>query len=185
MKCDINTWHYKVINNTWKNYHWTPVPRNFCPYMRKLVASLFVLPFVLLWRQFPESIRNYQDIAIVLFSYFVIVHTVYAIIFAVTGGTYYERIYEDGRIVNEIAKQMEWWWGSAFYLGSVAVVGVGIGIIILVCDYLDERKRKQREQGTYKRNQSVNLFKSYIHSKHNKICPLMEFYDSNEEKKDE
>lgn len=182
MKCDVNTWHYKLIFFVFQHYHWTPVPRNFCPYMRKLVVSATVLPLVLLWRKLPESIRNYQDIAITLFSYFVIVHTVYALIFVLSGGIYMEREWEDGSIINETAKQLEWWWGTAFYLGSIAVVGAIIGLVIIICDYLDERKRKQREQGVYNsKNKSVSLFKSYIHSKHNKICPVMEFYDSNKD----
>ena len=185
LKCDTNSWHFKTINETWKNYHWTPVPRNFCPYMRKLVVSLIVLPFVLLWRQFPESIRNYQDIAITLFSYFIIVHTVYALLFVLSGGVWYDREWENGNVINETVKQFEWWWGTAFYLGSIAVVGAVIGLVMVVCDYLDERKRKQREQGVYSKNKSVSLFKDYMHAKHNKICPFMDFYNSKEEKKDD
>ena len=184
LPCDTNSWHYKVVNTTWKNYHYTPVPRNFCPYMRKLVLSIFALPFVLLWRKLPQAIQNYEEIALVLFVYAVIVHSVYAVLFIASGGVYMEREWVESTVVSTTAKQLQWWWGTAFYLGSVAVVSTLIGLVVVVCNYLDDRKQKQREAGNYTRNKSVNLIKDYFESKHNKICPFMDFYDSKEEKKD-
>ena len=184
LDCDTNSWHYKTIEKTWKNYHYTPVPRNFCPYMRKLVLSIFALPFVLLWRQMPQAIQNYEEIFLTLFIYGILVHTVYGLMFVLSGGIYYERIMEDGKIIDEIAREFQWWWGTAFYFASIAVVSAVIGAVILVCNWLDERKRKRREQGTLNSNQSINLFKSYIHSKHNKICPHMNFYNGEEKKND-
>jgi len=181
IKCDQNSWHYRLIHETWKNEHFTPVPRNFCPYMRKLIASMFLFPLILVWRKMPESVQYHEDLVKTLFVYGLIVHVFYGLMYLFSGGVYYEREFEDGVMVSEIVHQMEWWWGTAFYLLSIGAVGGVIGLFIIIADWNDRRKERLREQGKYKKNQTVNIFKQYIHAKHSKICPRMEFYKSGNE----
>lgn len=180
-----SSWHYKVVFLVFCNYHWfNPVPTNLCPYLRKLVISIPAYPFVLIWNKLPEKINEHTDIGRILFIYFIIVHTVWTLIYFLSGGIYYERTWEDGSITNEVAKQLDWYWGTVFYLGSIAVCAVGGGIIVVVCDYLDERKNRQRRDGTYKKsNQTIKLVKDYMNSKHSKICPHINFIDDEEKKK--
>lgn len=177
---DVNSWHYKVILLVFTNFHWAkPVPNNLCPYLRKLVISTLAYPFVLVWNKLPEKINEHTDLGRSLFIYFIIVHTVWGLIYLLSGGIYYERTWEDGNIINEVAKQLDWYWGTLFYLVSITIGGAVGGTIVLVCDYLDERKdrkyKERREKRMAGERPSRSLIRDYIRAKHNKICPRINF----------
>ena len=158
VKFNTDSWHYKavsfVVYRGRKIYHKT----NLCPYMRLVVASMILLPFVWLWRKLPYVIQDNAWIAQVEIIF----------LFAVM-------IVSVGIDIGDVDSIFPPFWDLVAY-GFIGGNSVGIlggmflfGLFYLV-DYIKERPKKE--------HRTRGLIKTYIESKHDKISPCEEFVEN-------
>lgn len=167
-----SSWHYRLM--VWA---WVPpwahdkslyLPDNLCPYMRALMATMFLAPFLSLWRKLPSFITMHQDIARATVAWFFISHGVSTLINLGIGDGEELR---DGTMLYQI-EYLGWYVFFGGYAVALAAVGVVLG-----ADKLNS-KYKQRPRANH---ETITLVRDYVSAKHNKVCPNIEFVDDAEE----
>jgi len=156
-----NSWHYKLVHFVFPAFFWSETGRvNLCPYMRRVVISVLAVIFVAGWRKLPDGIQEYGWVAqgeVIFLAIIVIVAGFMDI--------------ADERVGNEKLPE---------FLDMVAIGFLGgniIGLLITVTalggfalsDYIKKRPKTDHK--------TRGLIKTYVESKHNKICPCVEFND--------
>jgi len=177
LKYSTGSWHYRLVD-----YTWDYAPRNLCAYLRLLLLSFVCCPLFFVWRKMPELIQEQDRLCQILFIYGILVHFSMFMITVVSGGviTNYEATTETigtttVRTAVETKITIEWWWGWAFYFISILAVSALIGFTIGVLNLLDKIKHKKQNDPNMTR--TIDLFTNYVHAKHNKICPRINFID--------
>ncbi len=154
-----NSWHYKLVHFVFPAFFWSESGLvSLCPYMRRVVISVLSVIFVAGWRKLPDRIQEFAWVAqgeLIFLALVVIVAGFMDI--------------TDERIGNErlpIFQDMVLYG----FLGGNAIGLIGFvliaGIVALV-DYIKDRPKKEHK--------TRGLIKTYVQSKHNKICPCVEF----------
>jgi hypothetical protein len=168
-----NTWHYKIMLWAWGFDKWSnefkehKLPRNLCPYLRKLVFTIPYSPFLYIWRKMPHVIREHKDgvIAIILITI-----GTHGCVFAISQH-----------------QDLPWWIGwFVLFIGTVFIGGgmvALIGIIKAISKGYDYIKCKRTNNGLeIKKPSTMCLIEDFLEAKHNKICPRIEFvYDEDEQ----
>lgn len=166
VKFKKNSWHYKLVNYVFRHYLiYYGIERqiNLCPYMRHVIASIVLLPSIILWNSLPYRIRDHEDLVKTELIFLLLVIIVaWLLDFADT----YEEINNNTPQVFPPFRDMV---AIGFFGGNA--VGVVGGLILWgafsLSDYIKKRpKIKSRTTG---------LIKTYMKAKHDKICPCVEF----------
>ncbi len=158
---NINSWHYKLVHFVFPAFFWSESGMvNLCPYMRRVVISAFAVIFVAGWRKLPDRIQEFAWIAqgeVIFLAIIVMVAGVMDISDERIGN---ERlpIFQDMVLIGFIGGNV---------IGLVITVGVLTGFAIV--DYIKKRPKKDHK--------TRGLVKTYVQSKHDKICPCVEFED--------
>lgn len=138
-------------NNAYYDHSFKDKEINLCPYMRRIVWACVLFPFLIIWRKLPESWQWHKEEAQAI-SIYVVLCT-----------------------IAHILINLEW---DVWYAGLLGVFG-GLGIafggwgLILLSDRV---KEKMYYRGS-KSFPSGSLLKEYFRSKHEKICPCIEFVE--------
>jgi len=154
-----DSWHYKITHFVFPALFWSRLGGiNLCPYMRAVIASIFSLPFVYAWRKLPYRI---QDNAWVVQAELVFL----AIILMASAGLHF--LDESGG-----SERIPPFWdlvGYGFLGGNLIGIigGFGIAGAFALKDYIQGRPKKDHK--------TRGLIKTYMQSKHDKICPCVEF----------
>jgi len=166
IKFNKNSWHFKVCNyvfpysldRRYKQY-------NLCPYMRMVLASVIAFPFMVIWNKFPYQIRDQAWIFQAELIFFFLVMIVSFVI-------------DYGDSTYEVQSMPPFWDLVAYGFLGGNVFGIIGGLVIFgaysLSDYLKNRPKKNKVPREHK---TTGLFKAYMESKHNKICPCVEFID--------
>jgi len=145
-----NSWHYKLVHFVFPSFFWSESGMvNLCPYMRRVIISIFSVVFVAGWRKLPDRIQEFAWVAQGELIFLTI------IVFASAGMSYLDDQDKD------ILPPFEHLVGYGF-----AVIA---GIVALI-DYIKDRPKKEHK--------TRGLIKTYVESKHEKICPCVEFEDN-------
>ncbi len=158
---NINSWHYKLVHFVFPAFFWSESGMvNLCPYMRRVVISAFAVIFVAGWRKLPDRIQEFAWIAqgeVIFLAIIVMVAGIMDI--------------SDERIGNERLPIFQDMVLIGFIGGNIiGLVGFGVifGVVALI-DYIKDRPKKEHK--------TRGLIKTYVTSKHDKICPCVEFTD--------
>ncbi len=156
-----NSWHYKLVYFVFPAFFWSETGRvNLCPYMRRVVISVLSVIFVAGWRKLPDRIQEYAWIAqgeLIFLAIIVIVAGFMDI--------------ADERVGNEKLPIFQDLVLIGFIGGNIIGL-VGFAVIagaITLSDYIKKRPKKDHK--------TRGLVKTYVQSKHDKICPCVEFTD--------
>lgn len=161
VKFNRSSWHYRVTNYVFP-YVLTQKHKTFnlCPYLRMVIAATFSIPFMVIWNQFPERVRDQAVIFQVEFGFLFLV-----MIFA-----FGLDIMDEFKETNALPPWLDMiaigFFGGNFF-GIVGVLSI-LGVTHLI-DYIKDRDKPKHK--------SVGLFKAYVNAKHDKICPCVEFED--------
>jgi len=154
VKFNKSSWHYRITNYVfWIGSYKT----NLCPYMRMVIASIFLIPFIYGWRKLPDKI---QDNAWIVQGELIFLSLIIIVAFIIDWN---DNIQED--IFPPLAELI----GYGFFGGN-ALGLIGLGMLISITtlqDYIHERPKKE--------HRTRGLIKTYMEAKHNKICPCVEF----------
>ena len=154
VKFNKNSWHYRMADYIfWIGGHRT----NLCPYMRMVVVSIFLLPFVAGWRQLPDKIQNN--------AWLIQGELIFLFLVMIVGA-----VVDYGDVDGVFPPWIEI-VGYGFLGGNmIGLIGMSVlvGITTLV-DYIQNRPHKE--------HRTRGLLKTYMKSKHDKICPCVEFED--------
>ncbi len=160
VKFNKNSWHYKLVHFVFPSFFWSASGIvNLCPYMRRVVISVLSVIFVAGWRKLPDRIQDFAWIA----QGEVIFLSLVAIVAGVMD------------VADEQAKQIlpDYWTLVAIgFLAGNAIGLFGAGFIFgafSLSDYIKKRPKKD--------HRTRGLVKTYMASKHDKICPCVEFVD--------
>jgi len=152
-----NSWHYRIAHFVFPSLFWSERGVNLCPYMRAVVASIIGIAFVYAWRKLPDRIQEYAWIAqgeVIFLAIIVIVAGIMDLV-------------DTNDRLPEFLDMVAY----GFLGGNV------VGLVILGCvaggfalkDYIEGRPKKDHK--------TRGLIKTYVVSKHDKICPCVEFED--------
>ncbi len=154
-----NSWHYKLVHLVFPSFFWSETNMvNLCPYMRRVIVSIFAVAFVVPWRKLPYRIQEYSWVA---------QGEVIFLTLVVMGAGLMD--IADERVGNEKFPEFQVLVLYGFIGGNViGLIGAG-GIIggFALSDYLKKRPKKDHK--------TRGLVKTYMQSKHDKICPCVEF----------
>jgi len=146
---------------------------NFCPYCRAILFGSLMLPFVFVWRLFPHKKKEPL--------------THQQIMKRMNQRSWLIRICAGGINVGLGAPKL--FSGEEFemYVGVIQI-GIGISIIFMnyignflaplivkIIKYFEKPEKPQKEKPT----KNPSLWSVYLHTKHEKICPVVKFVDSN------
>ena len=165
IKFSKNSWHYKMMNYLYGDkyfFHWKDTPKsiNLCPYFREVIFSMIIFPFIKTWRSLPDSFRDHKNMAqaIVIWLFMSIgLHILFV----------------------GIGQSDMWYIGLAVFFGGLGFIGLGYGIYALhskISYKLYMYKREKRKGKPYK-PYKPSLLTEFMRSKHEKICPCIEFVD--------
>lgn len=159
IKFSKNSWHVKVVDYVFPDAFWGRL--NLCPYLRMVVAATFSYPFMLVWNRFPHRLRKHAGLFQMEFVFF----------FMVVGVAFLFDIVDSTQETQQLPPFLEMVVIGFFGGNAVGIVGglILFGIWRLV-DYLKGRPKNQ--------NSTIGLVKAYMHAKHSKICPCLEFVDN-------
>jgi len=164
VKFSKNSWHRRLVNCVFPyfvGYRANGEPKvNLCPYMRRVVFSIFLIPFVLPWRKLPYQI---QDQAWLLHAELIFLGCIMA------GAFLFD--YADTYQGNDVFPDYWTLVAIGFFAGNL--IGVVGGASIAGGFALKDRLKKRPK----KEHRTRGLLKEYIASKHNKICPCVEFVE--------
>lgn len=210
------TWHYRLIDYVYKG-QWDHKrhPTNLCPYMRKIVMAIILLPGMAVWHNLPDRLTDHPDVAKSLVILAIMVHTIMFILTVTSGGelilkdteyiiTQYPCLAQydlqscvdvvttvkseisftaDGTVLNVKTSEVErtvltikWWWGWAVYFGIIAAIIIIVLFSAGVVALYD--KIRDRPYKPHKKSETRELVSAYFTAKHNKICPCIDFKDS-------
>ena len=152
-----DSWHYRITHFVFPSLFWSLHGINLCPYMRAVVASILSIPFVYAWRKLPDRI---QDNAWVVQAELIFLTI---IVFASAGMSYLDDQSKD------MLPPFEYLVGYGFIGGNlVGIIGAfAISGGFALRDYIQGRPKKEHK--------TRGLIKTYVQSKHDKICPCVEF----------
>jgi len=160
-----NSWHYKATKFVFRSkliaYADIPRPINLCPYMRAVVFATALIPFIFMWRKLPYSIQNY--------AWLVQVECIFMFLVLCVA---YGMNYADESVGNDKFPPFLDMVGYGFLGGNlIGIIGGALlfGVVSL-SDYIKERPKKE--------HRTRGLVKTYMASKHDKICPCVEFVDN-------
>ena len=171
VKFSKNSWHYKMmyyIHGKSFFYHYEGVSRqtNLCPYFRIVALTMIIYPFIKLWRNMPNSIKNHEDLAkgIVGWLFFSLaIHLVLTWLLKASDA---------------------WWFGFTMFFLGLGAIGFVFLILYLsekisykIYLYRVEKRKRDRLAGKPQKEFKPSLFLEFIKSKHEKICPCIEFVD--------
>lgn len=154
-----NSWHYKLVHFVFPAFFWSETNMvNLCPYMRRVVISIISVIFVAGWRKLPDRIQEFAWIAqgeVIFLA--IIVICVGFIDFVDT----YREIDKFPEFLDMVA--------IGFIGGNVVglVIAGGVMGAFALSDYIKKRPKKDHK--------TRGLVKTYVQSKHDKICPCVEF----------
>jgi len=154
-----SSWHYRLVMFIFTDYFIFQDRVNLCPYMRRVIISIFLFPFVGGWEFVPDSIRIHKDICQFL-SIFVL-------------------------LVLSFSSLLSYWYPDTPYyvfagvglIGGFAFIGFVAGIIIGGCAIKDKWDDRPRH---YNEHKTTGLVKAYVGAKHDKVCPSIKFCDAPE-----
>lgn len=156
MKISKNAWHYKLL--AWETYDGTlssvDMPKNLCPYMRKLVKSIVTAPVRYAYRLLPDIMQEHADTVKILGIVAAIIH-----------------LFVWGFTTAEPKFEYEWWYTFAAYGAISGVIGTIVGLMFGVDALINLRENKKKDCKV----SGPNIVTQYIKAKHNKICPIIEF----------
>jgi len=154
-----NSWHYKITHFVFPSLFWHDGV-NLCPYMRAVIASILSIAFVYTWRKLPDRIQDN--------SWFVQAELIFfAIILVASAGLHFMDEYKQTEVMPDYLTIVAYGFlgGNVVgFLGGLLVAGV-----LALKDYMDGRPKKDHK--------TRGLIKTYVASKHDKICPCVEFED--------
>lgn len=165
-----SSWHYKLVSyvtasryNPQYNYlQWAdgePKRINLCPYVRMVIACSVLLPFMMLWRSFPDEIKDHSDIAKALVIWAFICFGVQSLLWTVE--------YFDSEWVPP-----PWWLMLVVYFAGIGAA-LGVFGLVVAGEAINNRLKQRRRDKKSRR--ATSLISSYLEAKHNKICPCVEF----------
>ena len=151
-------------NNAYRDYFWVDKQINLCPYMRRIVWACVLFPFLLVWRHLPTNWKYHKTEAraIVVFA---ILCTIAHVLLAYGAGIWY-----------------------AGLIGFFGGMGIAFGVwgLMILCEKIEwkltEKRFKEIKEGKIKKTKNkkfinIGLISAYLHAKHEKICPCIEFVD--------
>lgn len=156
-----NSWHFKLVNLVFPYYliHYNGAIRqvNLCPYMRRVIAGILSVAFVVPWRKLPYRIQDNAWLVQAELIFFAII---------LIGAFTFD-------VVDTMNKDVfpDFW--TMVLIGFIGgnIVGVVGGLLMLgvtsLKDYIDGRPKKE--------HRTRGLIKTYMQSKHERICPCVEF----------
>ena len=154
-----NSWHYKLVHFVFPAFFWSESGMvNLCPYMRRVIISIVSVIFVAGWRKLPDRIQEYSWIAqgeVIFLALVVVVAGLMDI--------------ADERAGNERMPEFQDLVAYGFLGGNaIGLIGfIAIAGIVSLLDYIRDRPKKEHK--------TRGLIKTYVQSKHNKLCPCVEF----------
>jgi len=163
VKFSKNSWHRRLVNCVFPyfvGYRADGEAKvNLCPYMRRVIFSIFLIPFVLPWRKLPYQI---QDQAWIVHAELIFLFIIMSVAFIMD--------YADSVNKNILPPYWEL-VGYGFIGGNIvgAVGGASLAGGFALKDHLKKRPKKE--------HRTRGLIKEYIGAKHNKICPCVEFVE--------
>jgi len=154
-----NSWHFKLVHFVFPAFFWSSRV-NLCPYMRRVVVSILSVIFVVGWRKLPDRIQDNAWIAQgELIFLFLVVSMAGFLDFM---DTYKETdklpIFQDLVLIGFIGGNLIGLFGVGLIFGGYALN-----------DYIKKRPKADHK--------TRGLVKTYMQSKHDKICPCVEFED--------
>lgn len=156
-----SSWHYKLVHFVFPAFFWSETGRvNLCPYMRRVVISVLSVIFVAGWRKLPDRIQEY--------SWIMQGELIFLTIIVIGAGL---MDIADERAGNDKLPEIQDLVLYGF-LGGNAIGLFGAGLIFggfALSDYIKKRPKKDHK--------TRGLVKTYVQSKHDKICPCVEFED--------
>ena len=176
VKFSKNSWHYKLMfyihgkryffNLGDKKY---PKEINLCPYFRAVIGTMIIFPFVFLLNNMPEPIKEHRDGLIGTIAWFFISVIINIFLF--------------------LHSQSFWWVGLALFFGGIGIVASMIALKILFEKisykmYIRKRNKMHGKPLDSYKQPVLSLVGEFIKSKHEKICPCIEFVDDDEKKGD-
>lgn len=160
-----NSWHYKatkfVFERRLVDYADRPRPINLCPYMRAVVFATALIPFIFMWRKLPYRVQE--------FGWLVQVECIF--MFLVLAVSYGMNIADESAGNDKFPPFNDLVMYGFLGGNLVGIVGGALvfGVISLT-EYIKGRPRKEHK--------TRGLVKTYMASKHDKICPCVEFVDN-------
>lgn len=174
MKISTDSWHYKMICTMWEFDRWNPPPKSLCPYFWTVVGSTLVFP---LWRLVMAAKDIHFDMPKPSWSLPSMSHS-RRVTIARTAGV----VLCVGFGIYDI------------YIGSYILAGVMFGFAVynaLPSGFLGELIKSHRKEKAFKprkykepkikKPKEPNLFWEYIKARKQKVCPLIEYVDPDEE----
>lgn len=164
VKFNRSSWHYKVTNyvfpyalsHSYKKY-------NLCPYMRMVLVSVLAYPFMQIWNRLPYKLREFAWIFQAEFIFLFLVMVASFVI-------------DYGDSTYDVQSMPPFWEMVAYGFLGGNIIGIVGGLVLFgsyaLSDYIRGRPKKAKRE-----HKTTGLFKAYVHSKHNKICPCVEFVD--------
>ena len=168
-----NSWHYKLMlyihGKNYFFYHGDknyPKPINLCPYFRTVVGTMIIFPFIFAWNNLPESVKNHKDMLFFTIGWFLFSIFINVILY--------------------LHNQSSWWVGLALFFGMMGFIGFCMTMKLLVEKisykmYMRKRNRIRERPMDSIKPPVLSLVGEFIKSKHEKICPCIEFVDEKKE----
>jgi len=154
-----NSWHYKLVHFVFPSFFWSETNMvNLCPYMRRVVISIFTVIFVAGWRKLPYKI---QDNAWLIQAELIFL----TLVVICAGGM----DIADTQVGNDKFPPFGDLVAYGFLGGNL--VGV-IGGSAIAGGYALKDRIEARPKTDHK---TRGLIKTYVSAKHDKICPCVEF----------
>ena len=154
-----NSWHYKLVHFVFPAFFWSASDTvSLCPYMRRVVISVLSVIFVAGWRKLPDRIQEYAWVAQgeLIFLAIIVIVAGFMDIADERAGNAKLPIFQDLVLIGFIGGNIIGGTGAVCIFGGFAL-----------SDYIKKRPKKD--------HRTRGLIKTYVQSKHDKICPCVEF----------
>ncbi len=170
-----NAWHYRLVNWVFPwffetSYGCGESKTNLCPYVRAILASLILAPWVVIWRALPDVIKTHPNIGRGVIIYFFLSHGVAYLL--------------NHALVTVDNKPEIWWLGWGIFFGGIITALVIIGLVVIgstMVDKINDRRTEYRRNHPkdYTKDSTIRLVADYVEAKHENICPCIVFKDEN------
>lgn len=155
-----NSWHYKITHFIFPSLFWHDGV-NLCPYMRAVVASILLLPFIYAWRKLPCRVQDYSWLIQAELIFFSLVLLASFLI------DYVDPLAKNPNVFPPFLDLVAYGFIGGNIVGIVG--GLFIFGVYSLTEYIKGRPKKEHK--------TRGLLKTYMESKHDKICPCVEFVD--------